>query len=143
MTANLAFRAAAAGALRFDPALGAVGNVPRRGEETAFVEGLLKAGHRGLWLTDTAVDHYIEASRASLKWLRDLYFEGGRTFAQSGQFVESGGVPRWAWRRLVTLWLIRSALAPIKNETWTAAFREFHNLRGAIAAVRARGESAG
>ncbi len=129
--ANLAFRRSALDAVGgFDPRLGPTENNQIRGEESALVSALCRAGYDGVWVGDARVQHFIPPDRLGRKFLSD-YFRGlGRTEARRWGGRLPGrdwrGAPLWAvrehwWCRLESLawrWVGSSHWAQRQRRAW-------------------------
>ena len=115
-SANIAFRRAALGDLRFDATLGpAPTRVGGCFEEVAFVNALYQRGATVIWVPTMRVAHYVDPSRMTVPYLLELYKVRARleTRMRGGPMgTQAFGVPRW----LVRAWLeskVRSLYATV------------------------------
>jgi len=114
--ANMAFRVAAVGDLRFDPRHGPKEAEHRGGgDELDFIERLRQRGHQVIWVPDMVLRHYVDPSRMTLEYLR-MNTEGHGAFLVRRNGVGTAplvlGAPRWAWKRaaaqLVRYYVLRA-----------------------------------
>jgi glycosyltransferase involved in cell wall biosynthesis len=104
--ASMAFRAGAIQGLEFDPRHGVKGSEHRGGgEETDFMQRVRARGFSVIWIPDMTVRHYVEPSRMSLSYLRQLTEGDGAFLARKNGVGVAPlflGAPRWAWRKAAT-----------------------------------------
>ncbi|HXE56442.1 MAG TPA: glycosyltransferase [Gemmatimonadales bacterium] len=141
---NMAVRRAEQLRFRYDPALGPRPGGSIRGEETALVREMLRAGCTGWWIPDARVRHFIPAERHTVRYLRSYYEGDGAVAARragNGNGRRLFGRPLWLWREAVTAELRyrfhRVAAGP---ETWLEDLRLASYLRGRL---RGHGGQAG
>jgi glycosyltransferase involved in cell wall biosynthesis len=138
--ANMAFRVDVQRATRFDPRLGLKGTQTTRGEERAVLQELIAQGHRGWWLPETRVRHWVPRQRLTLKYVRDWWVGAGRALTirkpRSGQYLLFG-VPVSLIRRRVRL-EFPYRMARLRGD-WSSSFehlRELAYAHGAILEIR-------
>ena len=86
----------------YDSNLGRTGVSMIGGEEVAVLRAMLSDGHRGRWLPEASVKHFIPRDRQNLSYLRS-YYKGQGMMAQSEAGSSNAvsnlfGRPRWLWR---------------------------------------------
>jgi glycosyltransferase involved in cell wall biosynthesis len=99
--ANMAFRRAALGNLRFDPRMGPSRGASVTSEETALIDQIRSAGSEVVWVPLMQVKHYVDPRRMRLLYLLRYCHE-----LAMGQVMRHGapegatiaGVPRWVLR---------------------------------------------
>ena len=79
--ANMAFRAAAQQAHRYDPQLGRSPDSMLSGEETTVIRAMLAGGSSGHWVPRALVRHYIPPERQSHAYLTRYYEAHGELIA--------------------------------------------------------------
>lgn len=101
--ANMAFRTDVLRQFPFDPTLGRNGNFLASGEESAVIQGILALGHRGHWVPDATVQHFIPAKRLTLGYVRKWYHDHGSSLAANGRVPKGSAIafgrPVWVWRQ--------------------------------------------
>jgi glycosyltransferase involved in cell wall biosynthesis len=74
------------------------------GEETDVLERVLRAGHRGVWVCEATVKHYIPPQRLTRRYIRQRAFGTGQLLAyQQGpqRCATMFGRPRWLLRQAI------------------------------------------
>lgn len=146
--ANVAFRRSALAAVGgFDPKLGPAGDNQIRGEESALVSALCRAGYEGVWVGGARVEHYIPPERLTTKYLRDYFRGAGRTEARRRGRRLPGrswrGAPLWAVRQLWTCRLMTCLGGVTRGPLWARAARRAWIAEGIIAECRNTGWQGG
>ena len=133
--ANMAFRRAALGDLRFDLRRGRRPDARlASGEEIALMEDLRKTGAHGVWLPNARLDHHVGAERCTRRYLsgyaRGIGWVGGRDEALKrrespdgwrGWAAREHRLRRWAkwttrpWASLNDRWAATRDLAVIEG----------------------------
>ncbi len=107
----------------FNPALGTGTAGDPVGEEVDLQDRLLAAGGRGVYVPEAKVWHYVPADRCSPSWalrrLERTWLTAQLVDPQISQGPLLWGVPRWMWRR----WLSLGFKALWANLTWDAQRR--------------------
>lgn len=97
---NMALRTAVARKHRFDGRFGRVGRSGLLGgEETLFLQQMLDAGERGVWVGDAPAEHFIPAERLTKDYAWNYFTAVGRTQGRIDGIPECAtlfGQPRWA-----------------------------------------------
>lgn len=110
--ANMAFRKALVGAVRFRTDLGVTGTNTLGGDELDFQTQLRRNGGQVVWVPTMRIQHYVAPARMALPYLLKFSEDGGRREIRL-HGVPPGpqlfGVPRWLLRRaldfhLAALW---------------------------------------
>jgi glycosyltransferase involved in cell wall biosynthesis len=137
--ANMAFRTEIERRYTFDTALGYVGATLGGGEEVAVLKAMQRDGHYGVWLPENSVEHFVPASRMTLKHIRNRAYQDGQfQFDRKACAAHRtfGGVPRWLLRKYVAsigkAWVGRLS----GSKAWLLAFVDANWVRGAISACR-------
>ncbi len=119
--ANMAFRMAALGGLRFDPALGFSRQSLVGGGEVDFLRRLRQAGGDLVWWPRMKVHHYVLPSRLTLEYALRREQGEGKSQVLSGAGPRPAdatwfGVPRWLLRRYLQAGIRRwlSYLVPLR-----------------------------
>ena len=134
--ANMAFKTEVLKHDRFDTALGLIGANSIRGDETELIDRLRNAEHRGLWVGEAKVQHYIPKKRMTTNYLWDFYEGYGRAITRQGDQPNVAtlfGRPSWAIRGYAVSRLFSHLAAPIKNQFWLNQFRRAATCAGVIA----------
>lgn len=136
--ANMAIRAGEQYRFRYDARLGRQpGPLILSGEESDCLERICSAGGSGIWIPNATVDHWIDADRQSVDYVRRYFY--GMSFAIARtQLAADPGAVRGARRDLLRsealyLWG-RIARRP---EIWVKALKRSAKLSGQLAARRA------
>lgn len=137
--ANFALRTALCAGRRFDTTLGHKGAILMGGEEVAFLEGLLAAGHHGRWVHDARVHHHIPAERTTRRFFWDYYHGNGRARARAGVAGDPRGLRRKLWK--ARLRLVGSALR--RDARWARAFKSLATAKGSFDELRGGAARAG
>ncbi len=134
--ANMAFKKAVLGSLRFDPRLGQRGKNEKRNDEIEFVSRLRVNGGVVFWVPGMRVQHYVDPARMRLSYLRRITIGEGRADARL-KGIPAGarlwGAPRWLVRRCLEMrW--RAVLAHISGRRRDAllALSEHYYLWGMV-----------
>jgi glycosyltransferase involved in cell wall biosynthesis len=106
--ANMAYRRAGIGNLRFDPNLGPSPTSTVCADESDFVRRLRAAGRCVAWWPEMQVRHYVIPSRMTLEYL--LGFTAGKGAEQvltspAHSAPSWFGAPRWLWVALIRTYL--------------------------------------
>ncbi len=146
--ANMAIRAGEQRALQFDVTRGRQpGQWLLSGEESQLLRQICQAGGLGLWVSDAAVTHWIDAGRQTIAYLRRYYegraiAEARAALAQPSNQDRGAAVPpvlptAQLWRALLASeltwlrgWLLR------EPQLWVTALKKASRLRGTLAARR-------
>ena len=88
----------------YDPTLGLRPGSQIRGEETAVILAMLKAGITGWWLPDARVRHFIPQSRQTVGYLRRWFHGDGE---EKGKQMRDANYPKLFGR---PRWLVRVAI---------------------------------
>lgn len=83
---NWAIRANVQREALYDVRLGPRPEDEQRGEETTLFRQLLGMGHRGRWIPESKIKHYIPQRRMTLTYIRDFYFGQGVSFAKFAKY---------------------------------------------------------
>jgi glycosyltransferase involved in cell wall biosynthesis len=107
---NFAVRSAEQRAFRYNCKLGHAPGQQRRAEEVDVVERILQSGAQGYWVPRAQVEHCDTHEQQTLRYFKNFFATVGESEAfRSGTVVTGGprwfGVPRWACRSLMELWL--------------------------------------
>jgi glycosyltransferase involved in cell wall biosynthesis len=134
--ANMAYKRAALGSLRFDPRLGQRGRNEKRSDETEFVSRLRARGGEVIWVPGMRVQHYVDPSRMRLAYLRRVTVGEGRADTRLNGIPDGAqilGAPRWLVRKCLGL-RVRALLARSLRRRRSAleALRQHDYLRGVI-----------
>lgn len=129
------------GNFRADLGTGSHGNPV--GEEWDIQQRLLAAGCRGVYVPDAVVWHYVPRERCTTHWLLDrqyrIFLTNGMNDAKPLKGATWRGLPRWMWRRLLTLrlqaWLAMGLPDP---ERRFEVRRRYHEYRGYLTGLRMR-----
>jgi len=100
---NMAFRRAALGNARFDPALGRRGSGHIRGSDVSIVDQLRRRGAHGLWVPEAKVRHMIPPAHATLRYLCRYYAGAGATAVRLDGEDQPATLPRIARSVAATL----------------------------------------
>jgi glucosyl-dolichyl phosphate glucuronosyltransferase len=103
--ANFAVRADLQRSHPYDTRLGKSPDHPSLGgEEAAVIRALLADGHRGRWVPEAVVQHWVPRTRQTTQHIRDYWRGYGAYKAMSTDFSAQSsilGVPRWIIRARV------------------------------------------
>jgi glycosyltransferase involved in cell wall biosynthesis len=102
--ANMGFRLAALGDLRFDTQLGHKRGRIMGSEEVSLIGAVRGAGGKVVWVPDMRLQHYVEPSRMTLAHLTRHYHDRARAAVRTSGVPPGttvAGVPRWLLRRLL------------------------------------------
>jgi lipopolysaccharide transport system ATP-binding protein len=102
--ANMAVRASAQRSYLYDPALGPRPGNQLRGEEITLVKQMFRDGHRGWWVPEAKVRHYVPRDRQTVKFIRRWYSGWGQYLTRFPAEREGPSLlrrPLWLWRELV------------------------------------------
>jgi glycosyltransferase involved in cell wall biosynthesis len=133
--ANMVFKTQLLKENLFNPNLGLVGNNPMRGDETELISRLTSSGHRGLWVGNATVKHFIPNARMTTSYLWGFFKGLGQAqtrLSQPEKVSTLFGRPRWALKAFTTSWLASSALLPVKNSLWLHHFKRAARCAGII-----------
>jgi glycosyltransferase involved in cell wall biosynthesis len=133
--ANMAIRRDALQALRFDETLGRNGTSgPIGGEEVKLFMQLAREGHKGCWVPDARVDHWIDSGRQTMDYVRRYWRQAGALQMRLGRRDEtSARLPTAKKLRLLArLALYRSAGRP---NLWLPVFRELEQEAGRLGEI--------
>jgi glycosyltransferase involved in cell wall biosynthesis len=140
--ANLMIRAVEQRRFRFDVTLGRQpGWHLLGGEELDCLRRICAAGGVGFWVPDAGVEHWIDAGRQSIEYLRRFYggvgfLEVRRALAANSSLGSMGTLhARWQWIRSEAAYLIGRMTG--RPESWIKALKKSAKLSGQIAARRA------
>ncbi len=128
--ANMAIRRDALKAVRFDETLGRNGACgPQGGEEIKLFMQLARDGHKGRWVPAARVDHWIDAGRQTMDYVRQYWRQAGALQVRLGRRQEANARLGLAKKlRLVSrLAIYRSAGL---HDLWLPAFRELEQETG-------------
>lgn len=124
--ANYALKISVQKEYAYDPGLGVKGKVRRPGEETSVITKILQDGHTGWWVPQARVQHWIPASRTTLKSFMSHYFNLGKytiiTHEMDHSPVRWGGKPRWLYTQCV-LDLLMAASWAMRTRREEAVYR--------------------
>jgi glucosyl-dolichyl phosphate glucuronosyltransferase len=139
--ANMGYRKDVIGATRFDPKLGASRTVGREGEEIEFLNHLREKGCAIVWLPSMTVQHYVDPSRMTLRYLCAYYEGRGQTFIRRSGVPEGKmllGMPRWIFRKWFrkTLDMARHRVLGGDRLLYLRDLREFHYTLGMLKECR-------
>jgi glycosyltransferase involved in cell wall biosynthesis len=113
-----AIRGTEAKQFRYDPRLGRAPGRQRGGEETAFVEAMLKANHAGWWVPKAAVKHIIPPAMQTLDYVLQFYEGTGEEWAHAHLSANQPRMPLLLWLKLPIAYL-RFVLAKMScSKTW-------------------------
>lgn len=102
-TANMGVRRAAIRELQFNTELGpSPAHVGVVNDDTDFVDQLRRSGHEVIWVPAMRVQHYVDPSRMTLRYLLKFASGKGRTLIRAKGIPEGTqclGVPRWLVRK--------------------------------------------
>lgn len=110
------------------------------GEEAAVIRALLASGHRGRWVPDAVVHHWVPRTRQSIRHIRD-YCRGYGTYKAMSIDLSTQrfmlGVPRWMLRARVE-YEIRYRAGRIfrKPDKWIHDLMQLGFAEGQLAYVR-------
>lgn len=133
--ANFAIRKTHISTLRFDPTLGRRADEMLSGEETLFLARILEQGGYGVWLHNAKVEHAVERSRLTRKYLWNYYHATGMMRAR-------GSDPCRPWHvRKLRFRYFRSRLkcvicSALKNQPWASAFVDAAEIKGILDELR-------
>lgn len=111
--ANFAVRTAVQRQFPYDPSLGRLGQSMVSGDETTVLRAMLAAGHKGWWVPEAKVVHFIPRSRQTLAYVRRFFEAQGEV--QSRSFNLPVGPRVWGRPR----WLVRRAVAAEARYRWS------------------------
>jgi glycosyltransferase involved in cell wall biosynthesis len=137
--ANLATRRSAFDQLRFNTLLGPCRNSRVVGEETQLIHDLQDAGHHGVWVGSSRVQHYTPPGRLTRKYIWEYFIGLGRTDARvlyGQEFPLLGGAPRWVVRKYVMARLAMHLWAPLAGPRWAQAYRQAAKMLGLMSEWR-------
>jgi glycosyltransferase involved in cell wall biosynthesis len=138
--ANFAVRAAEQRAHRYDADLGRRPGRLSSGEESDVVRRILAAGGRAHWLPDADVEHWIDAERQTVDYLRAYYAELGYRSARraSARGQRLSARERWRALRRIAWCESRYHAGRLLGRPgfWVTALKESARLRGVLAAQR-------
>jgi len=131
--ANMAYRTDLLRRYQFDVTLGHQGSNIVLGEENDMAMRLKRDGHKGYWVGNASVQHFIPVERLTEAYIRK-YFRGyGRTVQQTSA-QEGGptwfGYPRWALRRLATRRIRERVLRFRKGRAWLQSLIALSTIEG-------------
>ena len=140
--ANLAVRAAEQCRVRYDAALGRQpGDMILSGEESDCLTRICKEGGVGVWVPKAGVEHWIDADRQSIDYVRRYFYGISFAVTRTQLAAESRSLAgdkrgaRWDLLRSDALYLWgRVAHRP---EIWVKALKRSAKLSGQLAARRA------
>jgi GT2 family glycosyltransferase len=131
--ANYAVRTAVQREFLYNPRLGRVATGEVRGEETDVLHKLLKAGHRGLWVPQSRVQHFIPADRLTLDYIRRFFHGIGQTeFIRKRSETDAATIAMWERPRTIV-----SALQAELRYRYYRTFRPRKTKRWVNSLVRA------
>jgi glucosyl-dolichyl phosphate glucuronosyltransferase len=139
--ANMGYRKDAIGTTRFDPRLGVSRTIGREGEEIDFLDKLREKKCHVVWLPAMAVEHYVDPSRMTLRYLCAFYEGRGQTYIRRSGVPEGKkllGVPRWMlfkWTQKI-LGLARHRLPGSDRLLYLQHLREFYYTLGMLKECR-------
>lgn len=110
--ANFAIRTSVQQQFPYDVRLGPQPGNEIRGEETELIRRMLAAGHRGWWVPEARVRHFVPRSRQTLAYVRRFFVGLGELYGR--ELGQSDG-PRLFGR---PRWLVRRALAAECRYRW-------------------------
>jgi len=107
-----------------------------RGEETAVIESILRAGKTGYWVPEAKVRHCISRQQQSLEYLRNFYLGLGRSYAYHDRGSKAPrifGVPRWLWPRFLrSAWQYYWRRLTSRPAVWMEYYAGYMVDRGAL-----------
>jgi hypothetical protein len=133
--ANMAIRRDALQGLRFDETLGRNGaSGPIGGEEVKLFMQLAREGHKGCWVPDARVDHWIDAGRQTMDYVRQYWRQAGALQMRLGRRDDTSARLSTAkkLRLLARLGLYRSVGRP---DLWLPVFRELEQEAGRLGEI--------
>jgi glycosyltransferase involved in cell wall biosynthesis len=106
---NFMVRARAMRGLRYNDAIGPLGEDYVSGSETELLLRLTRAGHQMVYVPSAVVGHVVRPNQLSVDWLLARSYRWGRCYVELGlEPIESGirigGVPVRTWIRLAGSW---------------------------------------
>ena len=130
--ANFVTRQSVQKAFRFDPKFGRVAKGVRGFDEIDVLSRMLEAGHRGMWIPESRLQHLIPESRTTLKYLADFYEGQGETWIERGvSKLTRPELLAQIRKKEVSYCLSRIMF----SRTLIPILAELSNLRGQLAAV--------
>lgn len=143
--ANMVVRRRAYRHIRYDPNLGRKRTGMVGGDEIAVFRALAADGEHGVWLPGARVRHFIPRARATGRYVARYHRGLGRTLVREDRDAPLGheatllGVPRWALRRAVGLYVGYLRHAARRQERQALRrWLDFQQLLGTMAERRAR-----
>jgi glycosyltransferase involved in cell wall biosynthesis len=134
--ANMAIRRDALKEVRFDEALGRnAASGPQGGEEVKLFRELAQLGHTGLWVPAAKVDHWIDAERQTMRYVRDYWQQAGALQIKFGRRDDTNARLNPA-KRLRLLLRLAGYRVINRPACWLPAFRELEQERGRICEIR-------
>jgi len=115
--ANFVVRSVVQRQFLYDGAVGHREDLMLGGEDVKVLGTMIRAGHRGRWVHEAVVHHFIPKERLRLEYIRKRAFDIGRL---AGSTIEAGrcatiyGRPRW---------LLREAIEAELRYPWHRIFR--------------------
>jgi glycosyltransferase involved in cell wall biosynthesis len=131
--ANFATRKNVFDDVAFEPGLGPAGTSEIRGEEVALVSELRKRGHRGIWVCDARVKHFIPRYRLGRPYVWSYHVGAGRTAVRlKGRICRDGdrpeqvrqvlGMPTWVIRHYLEEYAKFLVLRCVGQTEWVVPF---------------------
>jgi glycosyltransferase involved in cell wall biosynthesis len=138
--ANMGIRTKHLREMRFDPALGRVGEELTSGDDKDICARLRAAGHGGVWVGTAVVKHFVPSDRCGRDYVWRWFSGAGQTHARSGRYgcTDEGVMSGWVRRKYVLARIVELLLRPLKNDAWFDALRSGAILHGALREGRIR-----
>jgi glycosyltransferase involved in cell wall biosynthesis len=144
--ANMVYALRPTAGMRFDPTLGPNAGAELGADDTDFCSRVRSRGGAVLWVPGLRVQHYVDPSRMTLKYLTKFSYDRGRSMTRQGPGYDGPrlmGAPRWMWRAIAQHYASYAALrfTPFRRQA-LERLREYQCTRGMLAEslVRARAE---
>lgn len=137
--ASMAIRMSVQKRYRYDPNLGHTQNLRLGGDEKDLFRRLEAAGHRGLWVGTSILQHYMHPTRLCAshvsRWFAQVAINDSLR-SPSSPANTVFGIERWMLRAYFGWWIRERTLRPFKNENWLNALIRLSQIRGMIKASR-------
>ena len=131
--ANMACRMSLAKKYPYDPELGRTKDVLLGGEESVWFANAYANGHKGAWVGNALLKHYLPAHRLTKEYVAKWYAGAGMGAARRQtdiSFRRINGYPAWAIKQLAIETCKRCLLAPFGASRWVSPFLEISRLKG-------------
>jgi glycosyltransferase involved in cell wall biosynthesis len=108
------------------------------GEETELMERLKNKGLKPTYIPDCSIRHFVPKSKMTIEHIAARAEATGRFSAEwvlSSSSVSIFGVPRWIWKKAITLWL-KSKINKILNKNWHNEYISYRRIVGCIKQIK-------